>query len=100
MLATGFPLSPLVCLNSLLEVQVLLLGHFIFCMNTIHYRSQPRHNHVTCDLRLPDPCGYMVRDEWLFQRGVELGYPRPVTIEDQMDILSLALTDHMTGTGV
>jgi hypothetical protein len=25
---------------------------------------------------------------------------RPVTIEDQMDILSLALTDHMTETGV
>ncbi|KAG1872403.1 hypothetical protein DFJ58DRAFT_836959 [Suillus subalutaceus] len=45
-------------------------------------------------------CGYLVPDEWMYQRGVELGYPRPVTVEDKMDMLLLASRDLMTETGV
>ncbi|KAG2342198.1 hypothetical protein BDR05DRAFT_964513 [Suillus weaverae] len=45
-------------------------------------------------------CGYTVRDEWLFQRGVDLGHPRPVTVEDQMDMLLLASEDLMIKTNV
>ncbi|KAG2342197.1 hypothetical protein BDR05DRAFT_964511 [Suillus weaverae] len=45
-------------------------------------------------------CGYLVRDEWLFQRGVDLGHPCPVTVGDRMDIICLASRSLMTGTGV
>jgi hypothetical protein len=45
-------------------------------------------------------CGYLVRDEWLYQRGVDLGHPRPVTIEDQMDMLLMASEDVMIATNV
>ncbi|KAG1751245.1 hypothetical protein EDB19DRAFT_1824958 [Suillus lakei] len=45
-------------------------------------------------------CGYLVRNEWLFQRGVELGEPRPVTVEDEMDMVLLASRDVMVETGV
>ncbi|KAG1772379.1 hypothetical protein EDD22DRAFT_1047076 [Suillus occidentalis] len=56
------------------------------------YRSQPRQNQVTS--------GYPTPVDIWYERGVELGYPRPVTKEDQMDILSLTLTDLMMETGV
>ncbi|KAG2129091.1 hypothetical protein DEU56DRAFT_758192 [Suillus clintonianus] len=45
-------------------------------------------------------CGYLVRDDWLFQRGVDLGQPLPVTTGDAMDIICLASTDVRTETGV
>ncbi|KAG1720469.1 hypothetical protein EDB19DRAFT_1835957 [Suillus lakei] len=45
-------------------------------------------------------CGYLIRNEWLFQRGVELGYPRPVTVEDEMDIILLAARNLRGHTGV
>ncbi|KAG2361701.1 hypothetical protein BDR07DRAFT_1408910 [Suillus spraguei] len=39
-------------------------------------------------------CGCLMRDEWLFQRCVELGYPYPVTAEDMMDMI-IALSTHV-----
>ncbi|KAG1720468.1 hypothetical protein EDB19DRAFT_2029861 [Suillus lakei] len=45
-------------------------------------------------------CGYLVRNELLIQRAVELGHPRPVTTEDHMDIIPLAARDLMGDTGV
>ncbi|KAG2358582.1 hypothetical protein BDR07DRAFT_1417263 [Suillus spraguei] len=29
-------------------------------------------------------CGYLVSDEWLYQRGVELGYPHPNTYSSEI----------------
>ncbi|KAG1751246.1 hypothetical protein EDB19DRAFT_2036069 [Suillus lakei] len=45
-------------------------------------------------------CGYLVRNEWLFQRGVEIGHPYPETVEDQMEMILLASRDIMGDTGV
>ncbi|KAG2071385.1 hypothetical protein BDR04DRAFT_1142320 [Suillus decipiens] len=43
-------------------------------------------------------CGYLVSDEWLYQRGVELGHPRPKTFSSA--IIILAARDVMSKTGV
>lgn len=45
-------------------------------------------------------CGCLVRDEWVFQRGADLVYPYPVTVEDIMDMLLLASEDVMIATNV
>ncbi|KAG1736692.1 uncharacterized protein EDB91DRAFT_1083351 [Suillus paluster] len=45
-------------------------------------------------------CGYLVGEEWLFQRGVDLGHPHPVTVGDVMEITCLASSDVRTATGV
>ncbi|KAG2129092.1 hypothetical protein DEU56DRAFT_758193 [Suillus clintonianus] len=45
-------------------------------------------------------CGYLVRDDCLFQRGVDMGHPRPVIVEDRMDIICLASSDLRIKTGV
>ncbi|KAG2074384.1 hypothetical protein BDR04DRAFT_1093050 [Suillus decipiens] len=44
--------------------------------------------------------GYLLGEEWLFQRGIELGYPRPTTPNDVMQIFALASRDVRTETGV
>ncbi|KAG2074386.1 hypothetical protein BDR04DRAFT_1093056 [Suillus decipiens] len=45
-------------------------------------------------------CGYLLGEEWLFQRGIELGYPCPKTRDDEMQIFCLASRDVRTETGV
>ncbi|KAG1751248.1 hypothetical protein EDB19DRAFT_1282978 [Suillus lakei] len=45
-------------------------------------------------------CGYLVRNELLLQRAVELGHPRPVAVQDQTDIILLAARNLMGHTGV
>ncbi|KAG2110416.1 hypothetical protein DEU56DRAFT_920183 [Suillus clintonianus] len=45
-------------------------------------------------------CGYLVRDEWLFQRGAELGCPRPVNALDTMNIILAASSDLRIDTKV
>ncbi|KAG2342199.1 hypothetical protein BDR05DRAFT_949167 [Suillus weaverae] len=58
---------------------------------------------ITANLRyivMAKYCGYLVRDKWLFQRGVELGHPRSVTVEDKMDMVLVASTDVMIKTNV
>jgi hypothetical protein len=45
-------------------------------------------------------CGYLIRNEFLLQRAIELGHPRPVTGEDQMDLILLAALNLMGHTGV
>ncbi|KAG1824033.1 hypothetical protein EV424DRAFT_1538393 [Suillus variegatus] len=44
--------------------------------------------------------GDLVADEWLYQRGVEMGHPRPETYEDSVDIIVLASGDVRLKTGV
>ncbi|KAG2362605.1 hypothetical protein BDR07DRAFT_1011929 [Suillus spraguei] len=43
-------------------------------------------------------CGYLVSDEWLYQRGVELGYPRPNTYSS--GIINLASRNVRLKAGV
>ncbi|KAG2068569.1 hypothetical protein BDR04DRAFT_1103035 [Suillus decipiens] len=43
-------------------------------------------------------CGYLVSEEWLYQRGVELGHPHPQTFSPE--IIILAATNVMGSTGV
>lgn len=45
-------------------------------------------------------CGYTVRNEWMYQRGVDLGFPRPVTAEEKSDMILRISRDLMTETGV
>ncbi|KAG1839331.1 hypothetical protein DFJ58DRAFT_845752 [Suillus subalutaceus] len=45
-------------------------------------------------------CGYVMRDEWLIQRAVDLGHPRPVTVGDRMDMLLMASDDLRIATNV
>ncbi|KAG2129540.1 hypothetical protein BD769DRAFT_1667189 [Suillus cothurnatus] len=45
-------------------------------------------------------CGYLVANEWLYQRGVEMGHPRPTTYDDSLDTIILASGDLRAKTGV
>jgi hypothetical protein len=45
-------------------------------------------------------CGYLVANEWLYQRGVEMGHPYPTTYDDSIDTIILASRDLRTETGV
>ncbi|KAG1820677.1 hypothetical protein EV424DRAFT_1556233 [Suillus variegatus] len=45
-------------------------------------------------------CGYTVRNEWMYQRGVDLGFPRPVTAEEKSDMILRISRDLMTETGI
>jgi hypothetical protein len=45
-------------------------------------------------------CGYLVGDDWLFQRGVELGIKPPETRRDEIDIMLEASRDARLRTGV
>jgi hypothetical protein len=44
--------------------------------------------------------GYLVENEWMYQRGVELGYPRPTSYDDALDTIILASGDVRGATGV
>jgi hypothetical protein len=39
-------------------------------------------------------------NEWFYQRGVELGYPRPTTYDDSINTIILASGDVRIATGV
>ncbi|KAG2129094.1 hypothetical protein DEU56DRAFT_497397 [Suillus clintonianus] len=45
-------------------------------------------------------CGYLVRDDWLLQRAVELGRPPPVNTSDEIDVVSVSTGDVRIETGV
>lgn len=45
-------------------------------------------------------CGYLVRNELLLQRAVDLGHPRPTAAKDQTGLILMAARDLMGCTGV
>jgi hypothetical protein len=45
-------------------------------------------------------CGYLVGDDWLFQRGAELGYKPPETRGDEITIMLSASRDARLQAGV
>ncbi|KAG1862940.1 uncharacterized protein F5891DRAFT_1184341 [Suillus fuscotomentosus] len=44
--------------------------------------------------------GYIVAEEWLLQRGIEMGHPPPKTYSDLTDIIVMAAGDVRLETGV
>jgi hypothetical protein len=45
-------------------------------------------------------CGYLVGDEWLIQRVVDLGHPRPVTGDDRIDMILMGAEHVRMSTNV
>ncbi|KAG2743610.1 hypothetical protein P692DRAFT_201794758 [Suillus brevipes Sb2] len=45
-------------------------------------------------------CGYLVQNELLLQRAVDLGHPRPTAAKDQTGLILLAARNLMGRTGV
>jgi FAD/FMN-containing dehydrogenase len=45
-------------------------------------------------------CGYLVRNELLLQRAVDLGHPRPTAAKDQTGLILMGARDLMGRTGV